>query len=119
MNPLSLGPLRCSRGLHQEVDSMLRTHPLLPLAVLVAGSLSLTSCSRGGEQQAAAPPGGPTVPPAAPGATASGSGVTIHIVTNGVSPFWDPMAVGMDRAAKKYGCRAAWSGPQTAAIPDQ
>src|SRR5438034_2361879 len=99
---------------------MLRTRSLLPLAVmLLVGSFTLASCSRGGEQQAAAPPGGPTVPPAAPGATASGSGVTIQIVTNGISPFWDPMAVGMDRAAKKYGCRASWSGPQTAAIPDQ
>src|SRR5205823_11797978 len=102
--PPSPGPLRYPGGLHQEVDSMLRTRPLLPLAVLLlAGSLSLVSCSRGGEQQADAPPGGPTVPPAAPGATTSGNGVTIHIVTNGVSPFWDPMAIGMDRAAKKHG----------------
>jgi ribose transport system substrate-binding protein len=89
--------------------------------MLLAGGVSLTSC-KGGDQQAGAPPGGGT-PPAgtaapAPGGT-PGKKVAIAIITNGISPFWDPMGVGMDRAKAKYGCDASWSGPQNAAIPDQ
>lgn len=45
--------------------------------------------------------------------------VRIAIITNGLSPFWDPMAVGMKRAAEKYGCEASWAGPQTSQIPEQ
>jgi ribose transport system substrate-binding protein len=86
--------------------------------LLLAGGLSLTSC-RGGNQQAGPPPGGPGTPPGGITPTPSGPSVTIQIVTNGISPFWDPMGVGMKRAAEKYHCQAAWSGPQTAAIPDQ
>jgi ribose transport system substrate-binding protein len=29
------------------------------------------------------------------------------------------MGVGMERAAKEFGCEASWAGPQTAQIPDQ
>jgi ribose transport system substrate-binding protein len=96
---------------------MLRSPRLLLLvALLLTGSVALTSCTRGGQEQTAAPPGGPAPTTGAP---ASGDQVTIQIITNGVSPFWDPMAVGMDRAAAKFGCQASWAGPQTAQIPDQ
>src|SRR5438876_11504153 len=98
-------------------------HARLPLLLvgllLLAGSLSLSSCSKGGEQQAGPPPGGPSTPAGTTGSTSSGQTVTIAIVTNGISPFWDPMAVGMERAKAKYGCEASWSGPQSAEIPDQ
>ena len=52
-------------------------------------------------------------------ATTSTGDVTIKIITNGISPFWDPMAVGMERAAKELCCQATWAGPPTAQIPDQ
>jgi ribose transport system substrate-binding protein len=89
--------------------------PLAGLLLLACG-LSLASC-KGGDQQASAPPGGgPASTSAAP---SPGQRVTIAIVTNGISPFWDPMGVGMERAKAKYGCEASWSGPQNAQIPDQ
>ncbi len=91
--------------------------PLFGL-LLLAGGLSLTSC-RGGNQQAGTPPGGPGAPAGTASSTPSGPQVTIQIITNGISPFWDPMAAGMKRAAQKYNCLASWEGPQTAAIPDQ
>ncbi len=94
---------------------MLRIQPRLPLVgLLFAGSLLLASCSRGSDQQAVAPTG--NTPPAS---TAAGPKVKIKIVTNGISPFWDPMAVGMERAARQYNCDASWSGPQNAQIPEQ
>jgi ribose transport system substrate-binding protein len=94
---------------------MLRTRlPLSLSGLLLAGSVTLVSCTKGSDKQAAAPPpGGP------PAGTTSTQQVTIKIITNGVSPFWDPMQVGMERAAKKYGCEASWSGPANAQIPDQ
>jgi ribose transport system substrate-binding protein len=96
---------------------MFRSPRLLPLIGALLLAVSLTSCTRGGQEQTAAPPGGPAT--TAGGAAPSGDRVTIQIITNGVSPFWDPMAVGMKRAAEKYGCEASWAGPQTAQIPDQ
>lgn len=38
--------------------------------------------------------------------------IKIKIVTNAVAPFWDPMAVGMDREAKLLGVDASWAGPK-------
>ncbi len=37
--------------------------------------------------------------------------VRIAIVTNGASPFWEPMAVGANRAAAQYGCRVIIQHP--------
>ncbi len=49
----------------------------------------------------------------------SGS-VSIQIVTNGISPFWDPMAIGMEKAAKELdGCSAQWTGPQNSEVGEQ
>jgi ribose transport system substrate-binding protein len=88
--------------------------PLTLAGLLLAGGLSLVSCSKGGEQQASAPP-----PGGAPAGPTSTEKVKIKIITNGVSPFWDPMQVGMNRAGQKYGCETSWSGPANAQIPDQ
>jgi ribose transport system substrate-binding protein len=96
-----------------------------PLAglLLLAGALSLSSCHGGGNEQTSAPPGGAPPGGPAPASTSAaptpGQKVTIAIVTNGISPFWDPMGIGMERAAAKFGCQASWSGPQNAEIPDQ
>ncbi|MDW8103607.1 MAG: sugar-binding protein [Armatimonadota bacterium] len=51
-----------------------------------------------------------------PTTTSSSSGekkVRIVLVTNGSSPFWDPMEVGMRRAAEELGCEATSRRPQT------
>lgn len=45
--------------------------------------------------------------------------ISIQIITNGISPFWDPMAVGMKKAAQELGCEANWAGPQKADVPSQ
>jgi ribose transport system substrate-binding protein len=98
---------------------MPRTRMPLPLAGLLwlAASLSLPSCTNKSSEQPAAMP--PPQGAGAPAGTASTEKVTIKIITNGVSPFWDPMQVGMEKAAAKYGCEASWAGPPNAQIPDQ
>lgn len=45
--------------------------------------------------------------------------VRIQIVTNGISPFWDPMAAGMKKAAAEFNCEAEWSGPRDATVTEQ
>ncbi len=104
-----------------KTASCFATLPALRSALCALCCLSLLtplSCSK-------SEPPPPTAPGGTPGAatnsgTAStGQKVTIQIVTNGLSPFWDPMAVGMRRAAEKYGCDADWQGPNTAQIPEQ
>jgi ribose transport system substrate-binding protein len=84
------------------------------LASALLALLAPLSCSK-----SPAPP--PPLPgaPGSGGPMATGQRVTIQIVTNGLSPFWDPMAAGMRRAAEKYGCDAEWQGPSTAQIPEQ
>jgi len=52
-----------------------------------------------------------------PGKT--GKKVRIAIVTNAVAPFWNPMKVGMERAAQKLGCEAVWQGPANAQVSEQ
>jgi ribose transport system substrate-binding protein len=84
--------------------------------LLLAGGLSLASCKGGGQSASVPPAGGPATTSVAP---SPGQKVTIAIITNGISPFWDPMGVGMERAKAKFGCEASWSGPQNAQIPDQ
>jgi ribose transport system substrate-binding protein len=82
-------------------------------AVALLALLAPLSCSK-----SESPPPSSTIPANSPAASA-GQRVTIQIVTNGLSPFWDPMAAGMRRAAEKYGCEADWQGPSTAQIPEQ
>jgi ribose transport system substrate-binding protein len=45
--------------------------------------------------------------------------IKIQIITNGISPFWDPMAVGMKKAAEENGCQAEWAGPQNSEVGAQ
>lgn len=45
--------------------------------------------------------------------------LTIQIITNGISPFWDPMGVGMKKAAEEFGINAEWSGPQNSEVGAQ
>ncbi len=106
---------------------------LLPLAIapLVLG---LASCSpeKSTDPGGNMPPSGSNSPTAE---TATGVGtpataafekprkadgeILIKIITNGISPFWDPMGVGMETAMKEVGCKAEWSGPQNSTIQDQ
>jgi ribose transport system substrate-binding protein len=92
---------------------------LLASTFLLVASLSLTSCKGGGQQAAPPPPGGPGAPGGTVITPPSGTGVTIQIITNGISPFWDPMKTGMNRAATQFKCQASWAGPASAQIPDQ
>jgi len=105
----------------------------LALAVLPAGLL-LASCST---EDATSPTpnasGGTTGGTTTPGTSSSGGPATalfeaprkpdgdvmIQIVTNGISPFWDPMAAGMKKAAEELGCKAEWSGPQNSEVGAQ
>ena len=45
--------------------------------------------------------------------------IRIQIITNGISPFWDPMAIGMKKAAAEMGCEAEWAGPQSSEVGAQ
>lgn len=83
------------------------------LALLLAAGLALASC--GPKEEEGTPSNGPARPPKAAAAPA----VKIKIITNGISPFWDPMAIGMERAARQFNCDASWAGPQNAQIPEQ
>jgi ribose transport system substrate-binding protein len=104
---------------------------LLPLVLVTA------SCSTE-PPPAPTPPNGPASASSsagganAPGPTASGSAnalfatprkadgtINIQIVTNGISPFWDPMAIGMKKAAEEEGCQADWSGPRDSTVVEQ
>jgi ribose transport system substrate-binding protein len=68
-------------------------------AVLVLVSMLAAGCPKPATQPTPgtgpAPVTAPKTETAAPGAT-----VKIGIVTNAIAPFWDPMVVGMERAAK-------------------
>lgn len=70
-------------------------------------------CQRGGSAPSTA--GGPS----APSPPRAGKEVRIAIITNAVAPFWDPMVVGMERAAQKLGCKASWQGPPNGKLAEQ
>jgi len=70
-------------------------------------------CQRGGPAPSTA--GGPL----APSLPRAGKEVRIAIITNAVAPFWDPMVVGMERAAQKLGCQASWQGPPNGKLAEQ
>ncbi len=68
------------------------------------------------------PPETSAAPPSPEAGKASGidpSTIEVAIVTNAVAPFWDPMKVGMERAAEELGCRASWQGPAHAQVSEQ
>jgi ribose transport system substrate-binding protein len=103
----------------------LQAAALLPLVALTA------SCST---EPPSTPGNGPMSSDNGPGPSTPASGganelfaaprkaegtVNVQIVTNGISPFWDPMAVGMKKAASEVGCDAAWSGPRDSTVVEQ
>lgn len=45
--------------------------------------------------------------------------IKIAIITNAIAPFWNPMIVGMERAAKEFDVEANWKGPQNAQVAEQ
>lgn len=75
------------------------------LAALAAVALVTASCA-GGERAGTGAPGTTSGKPAAR------KTVRIAIITNAVAPFWNPMEVGMKRAAERLGCEAQWRGPE-------
>jgi ribose transport system substrate-binding protein len=45
--------------------------------------------------------------------------INIMVITNGISPFWDPMGVAMNKAAGEVGCKASWTGPPNSNVTEQ
>ncbi len=83
------------------------------LFVALAVSCLTSSCGNKGSDET--PP--PLEPAGVGGAGTTETGETgkkvkIVMVTNGTSPFWDPMEIGMKRAADKLGCEAISRRPQ-------
>jgi len=112
-----------------------RRHGRLLAASLLPLSLLLASCSTAPPDQTAT-----TTPTPTNGATGTTTGgnttggsvaaqfeqprkaegeLNIMIITNGISPFWDPMVVGMQKAAAEVGCKADWAGPQNSTVAEQ
>src|SRR5947209_6620482 len=104
------------------------TAALLPVSLLLASCSTEDSSSSNAPAAVPAASGNqPANGPAAGAATSMASvfesprkadgPVNIRIVTNGISPFWDPMKVGMKKAAGELeGCQAEWAGPANALI---
>lgn len=108
--------------------SLLRSGRALPLALLLAACSTQAPTppadpgnAPGGNTSTIAPPSGGTGPATAQfEAPRKAEGeVFIQIITNGISPFWDPMAVGMKKAAEEMGCRAEWAGPTNSTVAEQ
>lgn len=45
--------------------------------------------------------------------------IRLAIVVNSLSPFWDPMRIGMDKAAEELGVEVQWAGPANGQITEQ
>ena len=120
----------------QTRSGRLCRRPVLMAASVLPLALLLTSCSTEGTSTNSAPSGtsGANAPAGSNASTDSASGpatslftaprkpdgeITIQIVTNGISPFWDPMAAGMRKAAAELGCKADWSGPANSEVGAQ
>jgi ribose transport system substrate-binding protein len=92
-------------------------------------SLLLASCATEPNSGTSSAPGN-TAPANSTGSTGTAASLfetprkpdgepTIAIVTNGISPFWDPMGKGMEKAAAELGCPASWSGPSSSEVGAQ
>lgn len=106
---------------------------VLPLSLLLAScsteapSTSSTGSGSSGNTAANAPAGSGSTSASSSGPATSlfetprkpDGEITIQIVTNGISPFWDPMAAGMKKAAAELGCKADWSGPANSEVGAQ
>ncbi len=109
---------------------------LIPFLTLAAAFL-IASCSTKPEEEGydrpidtSGPIGKAPIGPGRGGPAASASAlfesprkadgaITIRIITNGISPFWDSMRVGMERTAQELGCTANWAAPDPAQIVQQ
>lgn len=96
---------------------------ILPLAGFVA---ACSTESSSGPPPVAPPPAAGDLASAGPAATAAfetprkpDGEILIYVVTNGISPFWTPMVVGMETAGKEVGCRTEWAGPQNSTVAEQ
>lgn len=103
------------------------------LALALAGTLAASGCSSRAPEESSAAAGASGNAPLQPasGYTAETARaafdqprkpegeIAIQIVTNGISPFWTPMGVGMEHAAKELGCKAEWTGPRDATVAEQ
>lgn len=88
------------------------------LAATALALMGLTSC------KSSQVPQSPGAPQAREGAASASlfdkplkpeGDVTIKIITNGISPFWDSMGKGVDaQKAELPGCNASWSAPDPA-----
>ncbi|MFN3650287.1 MAG: sugar-binding protein [Armatimonadota bacterium] len=121
---ISLSP-RPARG---RRPAWLLAGALLPLSVLLASCTTEPPSTGNGGGNAA-----PVASTGENGGGATGTPATAEfetprkpegplkfvIVTNGISPFWDPMAVGMKDAAEELGVEASWRGPDPANVANQ
>jgi ribose transport system substrate-binding protein len=86
----------------------------------VLACLALASC-KGEEGSGGASGAGPAgkSPTSVPGGSTAAfdkplkadGPISVQIITNGISPFWDSMGKGMDAMKAEIGCDAKWSGP--------
>ncbi|MER3475139.1 MAG: ABC transporter substrate-binding protein [Armatimonadota bacterium] len=79
---------------------MLRCQPCYWLLAVAVAGLLMVGCSKPKETTTTPSPSGEKK-------------VRIVLITNGNSPFWDPMEVGMRRAAQDLGCEAISRRPTT------
>ncbi|HOE10980.1 MAG TPA: sugar-binding protein [bacterium] len=87
---------------HDEGKHLMRTVTLVAIWLLIVGTLCLRMDS-------------PQISTAGPNAKK----IHIGIVTNSVSPFWDPMTRGLEIAKEKLGVEATWQGPPRAQVSEQ
>lgn len=93
---------------------MIRRGVWVALILGVAGLVAFGGCKQDGED---AGTGGPEPTVARP---AKGKTIKIRILTNAIAPFWDPMTVGMKRAAAKLpNVDASWRGPDQGTVQEQ
>ena len=117
------------------------TGAVLLVIALVAAAVLVTSCKPKDQVVETSPPiaepgGEPAAQPS------DGEAVQVGILTNAIAPFWDPMAVGMERAmesptetpdgspidlaplweayeGERPPCEASWKGPQDKTLGEQ
>jgi len=101
-----------------------RTRWQRPIVLLCAAALCLTATSCKEEKPPTGPPPGVSTRP--PGGLPTGEAVafetprkadgeiTIKVITNGISPFWDAMGRGLEAVKREIDCQAGWSAPSPA-----
>lgn len=93
----------------------IRLISLAALVAVISGCKGPEDASKGGTPSSGSPissAGGAEASAAFDAPRKADGEITIKIVTNGVSPFWDPMVQGMEAMSKELGCAATWQAPQ-------